>query len=1139
MSNFGFVNAAEWPEIYGDCARAESYLGNDPVAACIYSRRAIEQLVWLLYNLLDLPSPYKDDLSARINEPSFRKHVPQTISHKLNLIRKAGNAAAHEQKPIAPAIALGVLRELHHIMVWAVFHHSAYPKAAPLNLPFDPKLAAKSAPLSRQEVAQLSAKFKAQDEAHAKALAEKDELAAARDAEIARLREEVKKAQAANEVPDERDYSESETRDTFIDLMLAEAGWPLSETKDREYPVTGMPNDGGKGFVDYVLWGDDGLPLAVVEAKRTTKTPEIGQQQAKLYADCLEKMTGRRPVIFYTNGFEHWIWDDMGGYPPREIQGFYTRDELELLVQRRDTRKLLSDIPIDSAIVERHYQHRAIRAIDEAFTAKQREALLVMATGSGKTRTVIALVKQLMEANWVKRVLFLADRTALVTQAANAFKAHLPDATTVNLVTEKITDGRVYVCTYPTMMNLINDTDTDSGIRKFGPGYFDLVIIDEAHRSVYQKYRAIFDWYDSLLIGLTATPKDEVDHNTYRLFHLEDGVPTDAYSLDDAVKEGFLVPAVGISVGTKFLRQGIRYADLSEEEKDDWDALDWGDEDPPDEVSSEEINRFLFNEDTVDKVLAELMSKGHHVADGDRLGKTIIFAKNQAHAEFIARRFDVQYPQYAGTFARVITHSTAYAQSLIDDFSVTDKAPHIAISVDMLDTGIDVPDVVNLVFFKLVRSKTKFWQMIGRGTRLRPDLFGPGNDKQNFYVFDFCGNLEFFSQDLPGSEGSFQKSLNQRLFETRLGLITAIDHAWPPSEPEPEEGQGTETERGLRVDVAWSLHRAVTGMNLDNFLVRPHRRLVGQYSQWSAWTSLTPEVAGDVAEHLAGLPSAHNDDDEDAKRFDMLVLRRQLAQLEGDAVAAERLREQIQNIATGLLSQTAIPSVKAQEMLLEEVGGDEWWVDVTLPMLESVRRKLRGLLRFLEKVKRNQVYTDFADELSEATLVDLPGITPGTNWERFQAKARAYLRQHQDHVALQRLRRNKPLTPDDLASLEQMLIESGTGEPSDIELAKEQSHGLGLFVRSLVGLDREAAAEAFGAYLDGTRFNADQIRFVNLIVTELTANGLMEPVRLYESPYIDNAPTGPEDVFPEADVDRIVAILNAVRDNAAPRDGAA
>ena len=737
-------------------------------------------------------------------------------------------------------------------------------------------------------------------------------------------------------------------------------------------------------------------------------------------------MTGRRPVMFYTNGYEHWIWDDAAGYPPREVQGFYTRNELELLIHRRHARKSLTDTVIDSAIVERHYQHHAIRAIDDAFTAKQREALLVMATGAGKTRTVIALVKQLMEAGWVKTVLFLADRTALVTQAANAFKAHLPDATTVNLVTEKVSDGRVYVCTYPTMMNLINDTD--SGIRTFGPGYFDLVVIDEAHRSVYQKYGAIFSWFDSLLVGLTATPKDEVDHNTYRLFHLEDGVPTDAYSLDDAVNEGFLVPAVGVAVGTKFLRQGIRYADLSEEEKDEWDALEWGEDGPPDSVSSDEINRFLFNEDTVDQVLATLMDKGHKVCDGDRLGKTIIFAKNQRHAEFIQQRFDIQYPEYAGHFARVITHGMSYAQSLIDDFSTPDKAPHIAISVDMLDTGIDIPEVVNLVFFKPVRSKTKFWQMIGRGTRLRPDLFGPGRDKENFYVFDFCGNLEFFSQDLPGSEGSLQKSLNQRLFETRLGLITELDAHDKPDGTEAPEGSGVETERGLRWDTARQLHATVAGMHLDNFLVRPHRKLVEQYAQWPSWSTLTTEAADEVAENLAGLPSSFKDDDEDAKRFDLLILRRQLAQLQGDAVAAERLREQVQNIATGLLGQTAIPSVAAQQSLLDEVASDEWWIDVTLPMLEVVRRRLRGLLQFLEKAKKVVVYTSFQDELSETTLVELPGITPGTNWQRFRAKAAAYLKQHQDHIALQRLRRNKALTPDDLQALEQMLLDSGAGE---------------------------------------------------------------------------------------------------------------
>ena len=1138
MSNFAFLKSVGWPETHADCGRAESYALSDPRSACFYSRRAVEHLVDYLYDVMGLQVPYVSDLAARINDAGFKAKVGVGNAAKMNLIRKLGNHAVHDQKPIPPRAALDALRELHHVMVWAAFHHSANPQAVPLKAVFDPALAKKAAPLTRAEVAQLAAKFAAQDEAHAKALAAKDELAASKDAEIAALREQIKAAQAANTVVDNRDYSEAETRDLFIDVLLAEAGWPLAEANDREFPVTGMPTTDGTGFVDYVLWGADGLPLALVEAKRTTKSPAVGQQQAKLYADCLQEQFGRRPVIFYTNGYEHWLWDDAAGYPPREVQGFYTRGELELLIHRRHGRKPLAELVIDSAIVERHYQHHAIRAIDEAFTAKARQALLVMATGSGKTRTVIALVKQLMEAGWVKNVLFLADRTALVIQAANAFKTHLPDATTVNLVTEKVADGRVYVCTYPTMMNLINDTD--GGKRLFGPGYFDLVVIDEAHRSVYQKYRAIFSWFDSLLVGLTATPKDEVDHNTYRLFHLEDGVPTDAYGLDDAVREGFLVPAVGVSVGTKFLRQGIRYADLSEDEKDAWDALEWGEDGAPDEVSAEEINRFLFNEDTVDQVLGTLMDKGHKVADGGRLGKTIIFAKNQRHAEFIAQRFDIQYPDQAGSFARVITHGVSYAQSLIDDFSQPDKAPHIAISVDMLDTGIDVPEVVNLVFFKPVRSKTKFWQMIGRGTRLRPNLFGPGRDKTNFYVFDFCGNLEFFSQDLPGTEGSLQKSLNQRLFETRLGLVTELDARNTPKDAvEPPAGSGVDSEEGLRFDLAHHLHQTVSGMVLDNFLVRPHRQLVEHYSQWPSWTPMTTEVAHDIAEHLAGLPTTVRDSDEDAKRFDLLILRRQLADLHGDIGAADRLRIQVQNITAGLLANTTIPAVAAQAELLEEVAGDGWWVDVTLPMLESARRRLRGLVQFLDKTKKNAVYTSFQDELSDPEVIDLPVFTPGTDMQRFQAKAAAYLKAHQDHIALQRLRRNKPLTPDDLEALEQMLLESGAGDAAAINQAKEEAHGLGLFVRSLVGLDRQAAKDAFADYLDGTTFSANQLHFINHIIDELTATGIMEPARLYESPFTDLAATGPESIFTDDQVDNIVDILNTVRTNAVPTGGAA
>ncbi len=1134
MSNFAFLQAVGWPETYADCARAESYALSDPRAACIYARRAAEQVVDYLYDVLALPLPYASDLSARINDAAFKAKTGQGIAAKLNLIRRLGNSAAHDQQPIPPRAALDALKELHHVMVWAAFHYSANPDAVPMRSVFDPALAKKAAPLTRQEVAQLAAKFAEQEAAHAKALAAKEQESAKLSAELDELRLQVAAAQAAKQVVDDRDYSEAETRDTFIDLLLAEAGWPLDQPEDREYPVTGMPPNDAKGFVDYVLWGADGLPLAVVEAKRTTKSPQVGQQQAKLYADCLEKQFGRRPVIFFTNGYEHWLWDDAAGYPPREVAGFYTRGELELMIHRRHARKALAQAAIDAGIVERHYQLHAIRSVDEAFESKQRQALLVMATGSGKTRTVIALVKQLMQAGWVKRVLFLADRTALVTQAANAFKAHLPAATTVNLLTEKNADGRVYVSTYPTMMNLINDVD--SGRRVFGPGYFDLVVIDEAHRSVYQKYRAIFDWFDSLLVGLTATPKDEVDHNTYRLFHLEDGVPTYAYELKDAVREGFLVPMVGVSVGTKFLRQGIRYADLSEEEKDDWDALEWGEDGPPDEVASDELNRFLFNEDTVDQVLATLMDKGHKVADGDRIGKTIVFAKNQRHAEFIQQRFDIQYPEYAGHFARVITHSTTYAQSLIDDFSQPEKAPHIAISVDMLDTGIDVPEVVNLVFFKQVRSKTKFWQMIGRGTRLCPDVFGPGRAKENFYVFDFCGNLDYFSAGGEGSEGSTQKSLNQRLFETRVGLVTELDAALKGSTETPE-GAGEQTAEGLRWDITRQLHATVAGMTLDNFLVRPHRELVERYAQWPAWSTLTAEAAAVVAESLAGLPSGYVDRDEDAKRFDLLILRRQLAQLQGDTAAMERIRKTVQEIAAGLVGKDTIPSVAAQQELLEEVASDSWWVDVTLPMLEHARRRLRGLLQFLDKERKDPVYVDIQDELSEAVTVNLPGFAPGTDMDRFRAKAAAYLKAHEDHVALQRLRRNKALTPDDLLALEQMLLDSGAGDDKAIAKAKEDAQGLGLFIRSLVGLDQQAAMEAFGGFLDGTALSANQIHFVNLIVDELTSNGVVEPARLYEPPYTDLTARGPEALFSAEQVDNIVSILDAVRQNAAPGAG--
>ena len=894
-----------------------------------------------------------------------------------------------------------------------------------------------------------------------------------------------------------------------------------------------MPNNEGKGFVDYVLWGDDGKPLGLVEAKRTRRDARVGQQQAKLYADCLEQRFGQRPVIFYSNGYEHWLWDD-ANYPPRAVQGFYKKAELQLIVQRRTSRKPLASAEINPAIVERFYQTRGIRRIAESLEQDHdRKALLVMATGAGKTRTVIALADLLMRCNWAKRVLFLADRVALVNQAVNAFKRHLPDASPVNLVTDKDAEGRVFVSTYPTMMGLIDETR--DGQRRFGVGHFDLVIIDEAHRSVFQKYRAIFDYFDSLLVGLTATPKDEVDRNTYGLFDLEDGVPTDAYSLEEAVHDGFLVPPKAVSVPLKFQRDGITYDDLSEADKDQWDALEW-DEDGavPDRVGAEAVNKWLFNKDTVDKVLAHLMTRGLAVAGGDRLGKTILFAKNQAHADFIAERFNANYPHFKGEFARVITFKTEYAQSLIDGFSNKDKPPHVALSVDMLDTGIDVPEVVNLVFFKLVRSKTKFWQMLGRGTRLCPNLFGPGHHKQFFYLFDYCQNLEYFSQNPETTDGALGASLGRRLFTARLELIGELDKT-----PESEASQMLVNEQAaaygdprsgaqVRHSIGEILHGEVAAMNLDNFVVRPRRRIVEKYAKPEAWTVLSAEALSELAHEVAGLPSEREAEAEEAKRFDLLLLNLQLARLRAEP-GFERLREQVRAIAGLLEEKSAIPMVRDQMALIHDVQTDEWWQDVTVPMLEIVRRHLRDLVKFIDKRQRKPIYTDFEDEMGGETRVVLPGFGAGADDAKFRAKAQAFLRAHQDHIAIHKLRSNKALTAADLIELERMLVESGIGAADEIDRAKTESQGLGLFVRSLVGMDREAAKNALSGFLNGKTWSASQIEFVNLIVNHLTEHGVMAAARLYESPFTDLTPHGPDGLFSTAQVDALLAAIAAVR----------
>jgi type I restriction enzyme R subunit len=841
----------------------------------------------------------------------------------------------------------------------------------------------------------------------------------------------------------------------------------------------------------------------------------------------LEAEFGIRPLIFYTNGYEHWLWDDKR-YPPRAVHGFLKKDELELWHQRKTNRRALATTSIDSDIVERYYQTRAIRRVSEVFEKDhQRKALLVMATGSGKTRTVIAQIDQLMRANWCKRVLFLADRVALVKQAHNNFKKHLPSAPSANLIEKhdpKKNDhngARVCVATYPTMMNLIDEMQ--NGQRLYGPGHFDLIVIDEAHRSIYRKYRAIFDYFDSLLIGLTATPRDEIDRDTYSLFELERGVPTDSYDLDEAVGDGFLVPPTPMSVPLKFQREGIKYDELSDEDKEKWDMLEWEGQLPTGEIDANAVNKWLFNEDTVDKVLEHLMTYGLKVAEGDRLGKTIIFAKNHDHAMFIAKRFDANYPHLAGHFARVIDFKTEYAQSLIDDFSIPEKAPHIAISVDMLDTGIDVPEVVNLVFFKIVRSKTKFWQMIGRGTRLSPDLFGIGRQKDQFLIFDFCQNFEFFNQNPKFVDGALGQSLGQRLFAARVELASFIQDV---PEGDVSEGLGY-----LNRDVRARLFDEVSGMTLDNFLVRAKRKSVEHFQQQEAWQTLSGEDREALIADVAGLPSALEDNDTVAKQFDYIVLSGQLALLRSEATFS-RCKEKVTALAAKLEALGNVPMVAAEMALILEVQTDEYWQDIDAWSLEQMRRRLRSLIKLIEGDERHIVYTDFEDEIGAGTKIDLPPVSVGTDKARFQMKVRHFLKQHADHITIQKLRRNEQLTPQDLSELERIMIEEAGASNDDLENMREKG-GLGLFVRSLVGLERDAAKAAFTDFMAGNNMNANQIEFINLIVDHLTESGAMDPRRLYESPFTDFDDQGVSGVFPQPDVQRIVQVLNDVRERAA------
>jgi type I restriction enzyme, R subunit len=1074
-TNFDFLKQNKQYNSFADQAiEAEKSLLVSSATSAILSRRALELAVRWVYSYDNaLILPYQDNISSLIHEYSFRNILEQSLFPMIKYVIKLGNVAVHTNNTIKRDDAVLSLRNLYDFCKWIDYCYSDEYKDGV----FDESLLEKSEELKKrpEELKDLYEQLSTKDRKLEEIRNEKEEL-----------REQLSAARLTNK--EVRNFkvdkaSEAQTRKKYIDISLQESGWVIGTDCLEEVEVKGMPNPTGLGYVDYVLYGSDGKPLAVVEAKKTSVDPLVGSQQAKLYADCLQNQYYRRPLILTTNGFEIFYTDDALGYPRRRVSGIFTKEELQLAVDRRIQIKPLVNLDINDAITNRPYQKEAVTAVCEAIASKHRKTLIVQATGSGKTRVAISIVDVLTRHNYVKNILFLADRKALVKQAKKNFVNLLPSLTCCNLLDSKESpeQSRMIFSTYPTMKNAIDEMKNAFGNKLFTPAHFDLIIIDESHRSIYRKFQDIFDYFDANLLGLTATPKNEIDKNTYSIFDLERGVPTFAYELNKAVEEGYLVDYTTIEVKTKIMEEGIHYDDLTEEEKDEFDETFEDDETITDTVSSAAVNEWLFNNDTIDGVLTLLMEQGLKVEGGDKLGKTIIFAKNSKHATAIVDRFEKRYPEYGTHFIKQIDYSIKYVDTLIDDFSTKEKMPQIAVSVDMLDTGIDIPEILNLVFFKKVRSYSKFWQMIGRGTRLCPDLLGVGLDKEKFLIFDFCNNFEFFRADTHGKETGIQLSVCEKIYNSKVMIARELQE---PNYQSEEEYIGF---RNVLID---ELVHVIASFNMDSFRVKNHLRYVERYSEKPVWDNLETVKVSEIKEHISPL-IIPTDSNELARRFDYLIYVLDLALLQGKDISTPAAG--IIATAEELSKLYNVPQVKAEKFTIEKVMTQDFWNSVNILELDTVREALRDLIQYIEKDSQKIYYTDFTDEI--LNISEGNSLHHTNDLKNYRKKVEFYLKEHQDNIAIYKIRNNKKITEGDLRELENILwIELGTKTDYENEYGDTP---IGKLIRKIVGVDREAVNVAFTNFLSEERLNSNQINFVRLIIDYIVTNGNIEDKKLF------------------------------------------
>lgn len=1068
--NFDYLkDLSHFTTLYNQCDKAEMFCKADPDKSAIACRRALEWIVDLIYRIQQWEVSPRASLFEKVQDTHFVDYInSRDLIQKLHYVRSVGNRAAHQGGVSKKDCEYAVLDIYYFIgdVLMLLGYIERYPK-------FDRSL------LPERGTPVM--------------VVETPEETAQQQEEAAKVAKPVTIPAVEVLVAHNPDHlSEAETRRIYIDEMLREAGWEISETNNTvvsgkacvEIEVQGMPTPSGNGYADYVLFDTDGTPLAVIEAKKTIADPVVGKAQAQLYAQCLEAKFGQKPVVYYTNGLETNIIDGLG-YPARTIYGFHSRQDLQKMIQKRGRQDII-DMMAKEEIVNRTYQTRAVKRICEHFNTKHRRGLLVMATGTGKTRVAIALVDVLLRNNWIKNVLFLADRTALVEQAFSKFNTYLPDETKCNLCDPRQTrnkDARLLFSTYQTMINFI---DTEE--KTFSVGRFDLIIIDEAHRSVFGKYGAIFDYFDSLLVGLTATPREEIDRSTYKLLELEEGEPNDFYEYAEAVHEGHLVDFEAYRYDSDILKHGIKYNERSEDEKKQLDTIFEKEGTDERDIESNEIFRYVYNTDTIDKVLQELMENGLRVDSGQNIGKTIIFAYNHKHAVKIAKRFAVLYPQLGPDYCEVIDYQETQKKYLLNEFEKVDHEPRIAVSVDMLDTGIDVPEILNLVFFKPVHSKIKFEQMKGRGTRLCKNLLGVGKDKEKFIIFDFCNNFDYFDEHPQGVIASKPTSLTERIFLQKSEMTMMLQNE-----------AKTEFDHHLHDEMKNELWQQVVGLGFERILVRKYSVDIDPYRVEKKWDDLKNTDLTTLKDKVAPLLVATGD--EMAMMFDVMMYACEIALLKKKSYSAA-ITDKIKQLCLFLIAKKSnIPQVRQQMETLYEVIAEGFWPSATLEILERVRKVLRELMRFAIDVNDNETFDVDIEDIIDRVLIH---TVPPTN-VTYKQRVFDYLAEHRDDEVFQKIYNMEQLSMTDVHELERIMWEElGTKEQYEEYCRRERKvygGNVAALIRSLCGIDRTKAHQKFYKFIRSEQLSSLQEEYLNSIINYVCVNGDMERRTLGQDPY--------------------------------------